>query len=55
LPVLEPFSPAGWLRTATVTGAGAPLQRTVLDWGVRMARHERAHINHLEQFVRTLR
>jgi hypothetical protein len=52
LTLLEPLPQDGWMRTATVTGAGAPLQRTVLDWGVRMARHERAHVKHMEAFVR---
>lgn len=55
LAILEALPAEGWARTATVTGAGAPLRRTVLDYGVRMARHERAHVTHLERFVTTFR
>jgi hypothetical protein len=55
LAMLEPLSPENWSRTATVTGAGAPLERTVLEYGDRFGRHERAHVTHLEQFVTTLR
>ena len=47
LQLLEPLPPAAWSRSATVTGAGAPLQRTVLDYAARMARHERAHCRQL--------
>jgi hypothetical protein len=55
LAMLEPLPPEGWLRTATITGAGAPLQRTVLEFGNRMARHERAHVTHIGRFVPDLR
>jgi len=55
LAVLEPLQPENWARTATVTGAGGPLQRTVLDYGNRFARHERAHVAHLVQIVPMLR
>ena len=55
LAVLESLPPEGWERTATVTGAGAPLRRTVLDYGNRFARHERAHVAHLVQIVPMLR
>ena len=47
LKLLEPLQPESWSRSATVTGAGAPLQRTVLDYAERMARHERAHCRQL--------
>ena len=52
LAVLEPLPPAAWLRSATVTGAGKPLQRTVLDYARRMAEHERPHIKQIERIVR---
>ena len=55
LAILEPLPPEGWLRTATVTGAGAPHERSVLEFGNRMARHERAHVTHLARFVTTFR
>jgi len=41
LAVLEPLPPAGWSRTATVTGAGKVLERTVLFYAQWLARHER--------------
>ena len=43
LKLLEPLQDTDWSRTATITGAGKPLVRTVLDYGRWMAGHERAH------------
>ena len=43
LEVLEPLPPEGWSRSATVVGAGKPLERTVHDYAGRLARHERTH------------
>lgn len=54
LAVLEPLPPAGWSRAATVTGAGAVLERTVLGYAQWLARHERRHVEQVEQIVRTL-
>jgi hypothetical protein len=55
LAVLEPLPPEGWARRATVTGAGSPLQKTVLDYAERLARHERPHVKQIEQIVETTR
>jgi hypothetical protein len=55
LAVLEPLSPEDWARTATVTGAGSPLQKTVLDYADRLARHEQPHIKQIERIVGMLR
>jgi hypothetical protein len=55
LAVLEPLPSEGWSCTATVIGAGSPLQRTVLDYAWRLARHERPHLKQIERIVRTLR
>ena len=55
LAILEPLPQEGWARTATVTGAGSPLQKTVLDYAERMARHERPHIRQIERIVNTRR
>ena len=55
LAVLEPLPPGGWTRTATVTGAGSILDRTVLAYAQRLARHERPHIKQIERIVHTLR
>ena len=40
-----------WHRTATLVGAGKPLQRTVLSYANGMAIHERPHIKQIERMV----
>ncbi len=55
LAALEPLAPEGWSRSATVTGAGKPLERTVLDYAVRLAIHERSHVKQIEHIVNTMR
>ena len=55
LAVLEPLPREGWSRTATVTGAGKPLQRTVLFYGHWLARHERQHVKQVEHIVNMMR
>ncbi|HEX2184473.1 MAG TPA: DinB family protein [Chloroflexota bacterium] len=54
LAILEPLPPAGWSRAATVTGAGKALERTVLSYAQRLARHERPHVKQIERIVATL-
>lgn len=54
LAVLEPLPQAGWSRTATVTGAGKPLELTVLDYAQRLARHERPHVKQAGRIVDTI-
>lgn len=54
LAVLSPLPPEGWQRSATVTGAGKVLERTVLFYGDWLARHERQHIKQIERIVNTL-
>jgi len=51
LAVLEPLPAEGWARTATVTGAGAPLERTVHAYAQRMARHERPHLKQIARII----
>ena len=51
LAVLEPLATRGWSRTATVTGAGAALERTVLFYGRWLAGHERPHIKQVARIV----
>lgn len=51
LTVLEPLPPEGWSRTATVTGAGALLTRTVLFYAQWLAGHERPHVTQIERIV----
>ena len=55
LAVLEPLPPEGWARTATVTGAGKVLERTVLSYAQWLARHERTHVKQIERIVNTMR
>ncbi len=54
LAVLAPLPPEGWSRAATVTGAGTVLERTVLSYAQRLARHERPHVKQIERIVNTL-
>jgi len=54
LAVLEPLPREAWSRTATVTGAGSPLQVTVLSYAQRLARHERPHRKQVGRIAGTL-
>ncbi|MFL5807221.1 MAG: DinB family protein [Roseiflexaceae bacterium] len=54
LAVLESLPHEGWSRMATVTGAGKVLERTVLDYAQRLARHERPHLKQIERIVNTM-
>ena len=54
LVVLESLAPEGWSRSATVTGAGKPLELTVLSYAQRMAQHERPHVKQIARIVSTL-
>ena len=51
LAVLEPLPREGWSRSATVTGAGKVLERTVLFYGQWLAGHERQHVKQVEHIV----
>ena len=55
LAALAALPPEGWARAATVTGAGKPLERTVLSYAQWLARHERPHVKQIERIVSTLR
>jgi hypothetical protein len=55
LAVLEALTPEDWSRSATLTGAGKPLQRTVVSYTQRMARHEWPHVKQIQRIVSTLR
>jgi hypothetical protein len=55
LALLEPLPPEGWDRAATVTGAGKPLERTVLFYARWLASHERPHIKQVARIVDALR
>ena len=55
LALLRPLPRKGWARAATVTGAGAALERTVLFYAEWVARHERPHARQVEQIADTIR
>lgn len=55
LAVLEPLTPADWSRTATMTGAGSPLVRSVSSYAQRLARHERTHVKQFKAIVDAVR
>jgi hypothetical protein len=51
LALLRPLPQAAWSRGATVTGAGRPRERTVLDYARWLANHERSHVKHIARIV----
>ena len=51
LKVLGELRPGDWSRTATLTGAGKPLERTVLYYADSLARHERPHVKQIERIL----
>jgi len=55
LAVLDPLAPESWRRSATVTGAGKPLERTVQFYAEWLATHERPHIKQIERIVNLMR
>ena len=44
---------AAWSRTALFTGFGTPRERSVLFYAQWVARHERAHVQHIERAFAT--
>lgn len=55
LKVLEQLQPQDWWRTATLTGAGKPLQQTLISYADGLARHERTHLKQIERTLNSLR
>jgi hypothetical protein len=55
LGVLEPLAPEAWSRSATVTGAGKPLERSVYTYAQWLANHERSHIKQIGRIANALR
>jgi hypothetical protein len=51
LALLRPLPNAAWSRGATVTGAGRPRERTVLDYARWLANHERSHVKHIARIA----
>jgi hypothetical protein len=54
LAFLEEQAEASWQRTATVKGAGRPLEQTMHFFGDKLARHERTHVKQIERLVKAL-
>ena len=52
---LAPLEPEDWLCEATITGAGRPLQWSVLSYAERMARHERPHLKQVRRAAEAVR
>ncbi len=52
---LASLAPDDWLRGATVTGAGKPLERTVQFYAQWLARHERTHFKQIERMAKMMR
>ena len=52
---LEPLSPDAWSRSATVTGAGKALERTVYSYAGWMVNHERPHLKQIKRIASTMR
>jgi hypothetical protein len=51
LALLEPLPPESWSRAAVVTMVGKVLDRTVLDYAIRLTDHERSHVNQIYHIV----
>ena len=51
LRLLRPLPKAAWSRSAMVTGAGRPRERTVLEYAQWLANHERTHVKHIARIV----
>ena len=47
LALLRPLPEVAWSRSALVTGAGRPRERTVLEYGRWLANHERSHLKQI--------
>jgi hypothetical protein len=54
LKLLGPLPPEGWSRSATVTGAGKALERTVYSYADWMAEHERPHLKQIKRMANTM-
>ena len=54
LKLLRSLPRASWQRTAIVTGGGVARERTVLFYAAWLARHEPAHVRHIEKWAETV-
>jgi hypothetical protein len=51
LALLRTLPKTAWSRTAMVTGAGRPRERTVMEYAQWLANHERTHVKHIARIV----
>lgn len=51
LGLLRSLPKSGWARGATVTGAGKPRERTVLEYAEWLANHERSHLRQIARIA----
>lgn len=51
LTILKSLAPEDWARSATVIGAGKPLERTVHLYARRLALHEPSHVKQIARIV----
>jgi uncharacterized damage-inducible protein DinB len=55
LAILETTPADRWTRTATLTGAGKPIVRTLHGFAQRIAIHERPHLKQIDRTLRVIR
>jgi hypothetical protein len=55
LAVLQALPQKSWSRSATVTGAGKPLERTVFFYAQWLATHERTHVKQSGRIAAVMR
>lgn len=55
LALLQPLAPEAWARSAHVTGAGKPLERSVRAYAQWLANHERPHVKQIQRIASGLR
>jgi hypothetical protein len=55
LAILKPLKPKIWSRSATVTGAGKALVRTVQTYAESIAVHERPHLKQIKRIADAMR
>jgi hypothetical protein len=54
LRVLRALTPSGWSRTALVTGAGKPRERTAGTYGQWLAKHEAYQVRQIDGIANTV-
>jgi hypothetical protein len=54
LALLKTLPPESWERSATVTGAGKPRERTMRSYAMWLANHEQTHLRHIGRIVKVV-